>query len=262
MSTVAVTLCDAAYFGKASVTIKDLRTRGRWTGPIVLVAVDFTPDPGFLTQFNIQPISFPRIPLDRWLTIRKEIPYSITTDDGREFKKVTQWEKLHLFDPFFKQWERVIFFDAGLRIVDSLDNFLCLEWRGKFLAQDDTWNDRNKKYRCQLELVKQPDVFDEFVKTFGADILEKPFFLNCMWVHDTSIPITKEELLDTMNRFPIWHTNEMALMNAVIGFKYGLWTPFPLTIPSGKYLFEWCELNRQGTNWTQYCALKYCVTLK
>ena len=69
MSTVAVTLCDAAYFGKAITTINDLRTRGQWTGPIVLVAVDFTPDATVLKQFNVQTISFPRIPLDKWLTI-------------------------------------------------------------------------------------------------------------------------------------------------------------------------------------------------
>jgi hypothetical protein len=261
MSTAIVTLCDAGYFEKAKITIRDLRSRGSWSGPIVLITVDFMPDPVFLKETGVQTVTFPRIPLDHWLAVRRAIPFTIATDDGREFKKTVQWEKLHLFDPFFKQWDRVVYMDAGLRVVDSIEHFLSLEWRGKLLAQDDTWNDSGKRFRCQLETVKQPAAFEALVKDYGSEMLDKPFFLNCMWIHDTSLPVTKEELLETMNAYPIWHTNEMALMNLVFAFKYKVWTPFPLRTASGKYLFDWCELNRPSTHWSHYCALKYAVTL-
>jgi len=261
MSTVVVTLCDAPYFEKAKNTIHDLRGRGQWTGPIVLIAVDFTPDEEFIAKNSIQVKQFDRINVDYIIDIRRQFPFTEPSNDGREFKKVTQWEKLHCFDPFFKQWDRLIYFDAGLRILDSLEHFLNLEWQGRLLALDDGWNDPSKRFGRQLETIKQPDVLENFVKTYGSDVLDRSYFLNCVWIHDTSLPVTKEELIDVMNRFPIWRTNEMGVMNAVFTFKYNCWTPFPLTIPSGKYLFDWCELNRPGTHWTQYCALKYPVTL-
>jgi len=261
MSTAVITLCDAAYFEKAKTTLLDLRSRGRWSGPLVLIAVDFVPDPVFVKEQAIQVVSFPRISLEHLLAAYKQNPLSVATHDGREFKKTTQWEKIHVFDPFFKQWERVLYVDAGLRILDSLDPFLALDWKGKLLAQDDTWNDSTKQFRGQLEMINQPERLKAYTQAYGPEVLNQKFFLNCMWIHDTALPITKEELIEVMNKYPIWRTNEMGVMNTVFTFKYKVWSPFPLTTPSGKYLFDWCEHNRPGTHWSQYHALKYPVTL-
>jgi hypothetical protein len=151
--------------------------------------------------------------------------------------------------------------DAGLRILDSLDPFLALDWKGKLLAQDDTWNDSAKQFRGQLELVNQPECLAAYTHAYGSDVLNQKFFLNCMWIHDTALPVTKEELIGVMNAYPIWRTNEMGVMNTIFTFKYKVWSPFPLTTPGGKYLFDWCEHNRPGTHWSQYHALKYPVTL-
>jgi hypothetical protein len=44
--------------------------------------------------------------------------------------------------------------------------------------------------------------------------------------------------------------------------KYNLWKQFPHFVPGNKkYLFDWCELNNPETNWTDYCYLKYPVTI-
>jgi len=260
--TAVVTLCDAPYYEKAKATIRDIRTKGQWAGPIILIAVDFQPDPLFLKETDTQAKYFSRISIDRLLEAYRKNPLSTATHDEREFKKTTQWEKLHVFDPYFKQWERIMFVDAGLRILDSLDNFLCLEWKGKILAQDDTWNDQTKQFRGQLETVNQPRVLEEYTNIYGKHILDEKFFLNCMWIYDTSLPITKEELIETANKYPIWRTNEMGVMNTIFTFKYKVWEAFPLVATNGKFLFDWCEYNRPGTNWTQYCALKYPVTLR
>ena len=48
--------------------------------------------------------------------------------DNRHFGKLVQWDKLQVFDPWIRQWERVIYLDAGVRVLDSvvalLDAFL------------------------------------------------------------------------------------------------------------------------------------------
>lgn len=263
MSTVFVTLCDAAYFEKAKQTIQDIRGVGKWLGDIVLIPVGFLPSAEDCAQYNLRTHTFPRIPTSELIAHYKAHPLSTPTHDRREFTKVTQWEKLHLFDTFFQTWERVVYVDAGLRILDDVESFLCLDWKGKFLAPDDTWNDANKRFRCQLELVNSPSALQSLVSTYGEGILEETYFLNCMWIYDTALlsnPL-KPIMLEVMNRFPLWRTNEMGVMNIVLHFQHRVWTPFPLVANNGKYLFDWCERNRSSTHWSQYCALKYPVTL-
>ena len=67
----------------------------------------------------------------------------------------------------------------------------------------------------------------------------------------------KEEFINIMNEYPIFKSNEMGVMNIILHFKYNIWVPFPEKTTHGKFLFDWCELNRPGTTWNQYCFIKY-----
>jgi hypothetical protein len=44
---------DNAYFKKAKKTIVDLRSRGNWQGPIVLITIDFDLNANFKEFYNI-----------------------------------------------------------------------------------------------------------------------------------------------------------------------------------------------------------------
>jgi len=260
MSTVIVTLCDEPYLAKALQTIKDIRGVGQWTGDLVLITVGFTPSEE-LSKYSVDCVSFPGIPTEKVREFYREHPLTTPTCDGRETKKCTQWEKLHVFDPFFTQWERVLFIDAGLRLFDSVNVFLSLDWRGKFLAPDDTWNDETKRFRCQIEETHSPEIRASLVERYNP--LEEKFFLNCIFLFDTSLltDSSKEEMIQIMDTYPLWRTNEMGVMNIFFTFHLKVWTPFPTLAKNGKYLFDWCEYNRPSTQWYDYCALKYPVTL-
>lgn len=262
MSTAFVTLCDEAYLHKAIQTIKDIRGVGQWTGDLVLITVGFTLPEDIQKKYSITTTSFLPIQTDSLLAHFRANPFTEPTCDGREFKKCTQWEKLHVFDSFFCQWERIVFIDAGLRLLDGVDNFLSLEWRGHFLAPDDTWNDPSKTFRCQLEIPKNEEHLQVLDSNYG-NILDQKYFLNCIFLFDTSLltNTSKEEMVMIMNTFPIWRTNEMGVMNIFFTFYLKVWTPFPTFAKNGKYLFDWCEYNRPSTRWYQYCALKYPATL-
>jgi hypothetical protein len=262
MSTVVVTLCDEPYLNKAIRTINDVRTCGQWEGDIVFITVGFTLDEEIVKKYSVLPVLFPRISTDQIRDYYQSNPLSIPTCDGREYTKCTQWEKLHVFDTYFKQWERVVYLDAGLRIFDSLELFLSLEWKARFLAPDDTWNDDTKRFRCQLELTNSPHILENLVNTYG-NLLNEKYFLNCIFIFDTSLltNTSKEEMISIMNKYPLWRTNEMGVMNIFFTFHLNVWTCFPTLAKNGKYLFDWCEYNRSNTKWYEYCALKYPVTL-
>lgn len=271
VNTVVVLVSDQGYWHKAQRTIVDIRSVGRFWGDLYFIALDFNPPQTWCDFYKVNVVKFPKIPVDSLLEKIRANPFP--NSDLREFKKTNQWEKLHLFDPFWIQWDRVLFFDAGLRIVDSLDYFLELEWRGKFLCQDDVGaTGPDKRLGCQMELTNEP-VVQSLKEEFGEDCLDKRYFLNCCWIFDTDLLsykgkggcITKEELVEVMNKYPICRTNEMGVMNLVLHVKYGLWEPFPYKASNGKWLFDWCESNFYHINpsitWREFVAIKYPSTI-
>ena len=258
MSTVFVTLCDPPYLYRVVQTVKDLRGRGGWKGDIVLIAVDFEPDTSFLETYNVKTVSFPRFDLTAYLDRIKEKRFSCPTNDGRELTKTTQWEKLHAFEPYFSQWDRVVFIDAGLRVLNSIAPLLDLEWKERFLSPDDTYR-KSYRFSIALELENWPTDLESAIDEFSVD-LDGTYFLNCIWVYDTSLAIGVSEFLECL-KYPIWRHNEMGAMNAVLHFQHKLWSPFPIHAATGKYLFEWSESNNPGTKWEDYHLLKYPSTI-
>ena len=179
--------------------------------------------------------------------------------------KLTQWEKIHVFDEFFIKWKRVIYLDSGLRVLDNVKYLLELDYIGKFLCQGEYYTEEQilkNKFECQL-IKKDINLINSLTKEFGEYILDEKYFLNCLWIYDTDILeiVKKQELINIMNEFPLFRTNEMGTMNLIISMKYKLWKPLPILASNGKYLFDWCESNRPGTIWNNYCLIKYPVTI-
>lgn len=256
MTTAVVLVTDQGYLPKAERTLNDLRTRGEWHGHIVLIPVGFSPTDDLIARYNLQIAQFPRIPIEGFLQAVRERPFVIPTCDGREFTKTAQWEKLHAFDSWFwDRYERIIYIDAGSRIVNPIAPILALDWRGKFICPDDSPEGERKYFKNQLELVNRPDELGAFDQAYPC-ALESAYFLNCIWIYDTSLKFEKQWFVDLIAKYPIWKTNEMCVMNVVIAFDKKLWTPMPLYDDQSKrILFDWTE--RHGRASTDYIVLKY-----
>lgn len=259
MSTVFVTLCDTSYYTRALQTINELRLHGEWNGDIVLVAVDFIPEP----IPSVIPYNVSHIDTAELLAKHTACPIHVDAEnDRRHLYKLYQWDKLQVFRPFFRQWERVVFLDAGHRVFDKVQPLLDLDWRGKLIAPDDAdLHDNGKRFRAQMDFTSNPSVTDLLFSIYSKDILDQRYFLNCMFLYDTSLlDVTSfEELESEMNKYPIAHSNEMTIMNLVFTFKLGVWSPLPMKL-GDKFLFGWCEYNYPGTNWKDFHFIKYSVT--
>lgn len=258
--TTFVIVTDFNYFTKAKRTIIDLRTKGNWSKDIVLITIDFKSNTNFKDFYNITEISFPLI--DKTNLLLKIGENGFSNSDKREITKLNQWEKLHVFDDYFMKWERVIFLDAGLRVLDDVKYLLELNYKNKILAPKDGKYDNYNLFKCQLSY-DNSDTIEKVKNDFGENIFNETYFLNCIWIYDTNILklCDKKQMIEAMNIYTLCRTNEMGVMNLLLRFKYNLWEPFPLTISSGKFLFDWCELNNPNTNWRDYCYVKYPVTI-
>ena len=69
------------------------------------------------------------------------------------------------------------------------------------------------------------------------------------------------KMIEAMNKYPFCKTNEMGVMNIMFHFKYNLWERLPIKSSNDKILFDWCELNNLKTKWSDYCYIKYPVSI-
>jgi len=262
--TVFVLVTDYNYLFKTFVTINDLQTIGGWIGDLVVITINFDLDDHYKKEKNIIEVKFPVI--DKSCLLNEIGPNGFRNSDKREIHKLNQWEKLHVFDDYFLNWDRVVFLDAGLRILDDVKYILELNYKNRILAPIDgkqLIDEPDAIFKYQLDH-DNSDKINIVKNDFGENIFEQRHMLNCMWIYDTSILkiCNKEQLVNAMNKYTLCRTNEMGIMNLMFHFKYKLWEKFPAYASNGKYLFEWCESNNNFyTTWQNYCFLKYPITI-
>jgi hypothetical protein len=259
--TVFALIADQKYFNKAKRTIIDLRSKGNWKGCIVLITLDFDLNENFKTFYNITEAKFPTI--DKSELLRKIGSAGFTNNpDKRELNKLNQWEKLHIFDDYFLKWCRVIFLDAGLRVLDDVKYLLELEYKDRILAPKDGKLYEDQEFDCQISY-DNLELIQTFKTEFGEEIVKSNYMLNCIWIYDTNILklCDKHQLIEAMNKYTFCKNNEMVIMNIMFHFKYHLWERFPIMASNGKILFDWSELNNPNTTWNDYCFIKYPATI-
>jgi hypothetical protein len=224
----------------------------------VLVCIDFDLPNDVATEYCVTQKRFS--PIDKTELLRK-IGSGFPNSDGRELTKINQWEKLQVFDDYFRSWNIVVYLDAGMRVLDDVKYLLELDCKNKFLCHKDEPPSDRTFFRNQLSL-HNLELVRQFIDEFGDVLDSHDNFLNTMWMYDTAILDTtsKEELIDVMQRYPMFKCNEMTAMNCIINYKHGLWVPFPQRASNGKLLCSWSELDHQGTNWTDHVFIKYAVT--
>ena len=260
--TVFVIVTDNIFFYKAKRTIIDLRSKGNWHNDIIVITVDFKLNNNFKDFYDITEVQFDKIDKTSLLASIGQDGF-IDTTDKREINKLNQWEKLHVFDDYFKSSQRVVYLDAGLRVLDDVKYLLNLDYKGKILAPTDGKINEPNIFKCQLSYDK-PELINNLITEYGDYILDSSYMLNCMWIYDTDILnlCDKKQLVEAMNKYTFCKTNEMGIMNLLFHFKYKLWDQLPVKAANDKILFDWCELNQKyTTTWRDYCFIKYSVSI-
>lgn len=263
-NTAFVTLTDRGYFHKARQTIRDLRTYGQWNGTIVLLVVDFMPTLEETAGFGMNCMIIPVEHLDHkalweiWKThpIRHQF-------DNSQYKKFYQWDKFYVFHPMFKTWKRIIFLDAGSRVCRPVAPLLELNYKGAFIAPDDSDPyDNGNRLVVQFDLDTNPSATQHLLDTFGEACLREHYCLDCMFIFDTDLiegMSTFETLKRWMIEFPISCRNDMGIINLYVHIHKQVWTPLPQILPDGSgYYFGWNESNyHERPSASKFIVMKY-----
>ena len=219
-----------------------------------MIAVDFEPQPAY--DCNVLAVAH----IDTSAILKAYAKHPIHSGDDRHIKKLYQWDKFFVFSDYFRKWKRVVFLDAGMRVLDTVQPLLDIPYEGKFLAPDDSDPyDNGRRFHIQFDFNADPDTTVRLFTDYPADVFHKKYFLNCIFVYDTSIldVVTMDDLFHAMNDYPIAKCNEMTIMNLIVAMKHKLWVPFPQTVGT-KYLFGWNEGNYNGhVEWSMFHFIKY-----
>ena len=259
--TVFVTLCDQPYFEKALLTIRELRTAGKWYGDTVLITVDFDAPETFLEEFSVQQYRVQHI--DTSLLVKSYEKYPLASDDNRHLGKLTQWDKFYVLSEYFRKWDRVLFMDAGMRIYNSIHILFTLPWRGKFVAPSggDPYSEENR-LATQIRDKENPEAAAVLYADYPPNLFsETQDFLNGIFMYDTALldQVSMANLVVAMNKYPLCGNNEMTIMNLFFNIKFKVWERMPQQI-NDQYIFNWSDYNfNRGENLkpNDFVCLKY-----
>lgn len=224
-STCVVLVSDYAYLAKATKTIVSLRMEGQYGGPICLIIGNDLHNHEILKQplfdrLGILFVHFPNLPLpEETLSIMEKLDRP-----AHWFQKRFQFHKFHVFHPFFKQWKRIFYLDAGLTIFKPIQPILDC-WRpNKLLAHSDGFP--TFQWRLRNQFVSLSPYIEQLSQRFDLDV---NYPQTTILLFDSAIleDRTLSDLYSLLLEFPIPTTNDQAIIALYFTNVKRVWQQIP-----------------------------------
>jgi hypothetical protein len=246
-----VLMCNRPYLEKAKYTISQLRNIGKYNDDIVLLIGEDLKDE-IIHIDNVIIKYFPEFDRTSIIEILRKKPIS----DGRELSKVFQWQKIHIFDVYFKQWKRCMYIDAGMNIFNNIQKMLDLDCTNKLLAHSDAYPTYEWRLKVQFDSIQFPELYEELYRTYDLEI---DYFQSGILYYDTNIieDNTKDELIKLSKKYIISKTNEQGIMNIYFNCIKKIWQQIKIKDEEIHYYDYW---ERYNLRYSDYIMLKYPKT--
>lgn len=212
MDTVcAVFVCNKAYFRKLIRTLSQLVTSGNYKGDICLViGNDLLNDPllehPVLKDNSVIIKHFP----DQVFS-QEILDIQLKMDRKKEWNgKMFQFHKFYLFHTYFKQWDYIVYIDAGMWIFSDIMPIINQKTKGKLLAHSDAYPD----YVWKLDHQFDKTMTKEFASLSAKYDLSGDYFQTSLMIYDTSIitNLTMTDIIKLFIYYPICITNDQGII--------------------------------------------------
>jgi hypothetical protein len=259
MTTCIVFVCDEHYLERFSYTYHLLRTKGEYHGDVCLVVSDtFYGHPKLITlqhvekqrqthspgELFIQPFPFPSFPPSFYQSqtaLNRPKHWNL---------KLFQFHKLHLFQPFFKRWEYILYLDCGITIFLPIQPMLDSKTPNTMLAHSNAYP--YYRYTLGHEFDKQTSLYDVLSSKY---FLEMDYPQTTILLYDTEIirgESTYRELYDLCVRYPISMTNDQG----IIALYFTVVRPCRKQMPIGNTEYCFYDYLRRMNETRPYIMLK------
>lgn len=227
-------------------TIEELRTVGQYKDDIVLMYGDdmieifesapVTDFKNQLTKFDVGLKYFPTIDRTKFTDMFKIKPF--VEGDKREITKTFQFHKFHLFNEYFKKWDKIFYIDVGMYIFKPIDKMLNIDCKNKLLAHSDAYPYYKTKLNSQFESKAYPEIYQKLKSNYKLNI---DFFQSGILMFDTNIikSNTFDELIKLSEEYFISKTNEQGILNLYFNSKLKIWTQIQIKDDETYYYDMW-----------------------
>jgi hypothetical protein len=250
--TCIALVSNRAYLRKALLTIWEVRLFGKYRGDVVLVVGDDLKDLVKVigkSRLRIIPVYFPDIDRSQENRVLDELPGATYAQRSKSF----QFHKFFCFSTFFKQWEKVLYLDAYMKIFAPLTPVLKIDCANSIVAHSDGHPTYEWTLADQFNFSDFPDLLALLSTIVNLSV---DYFQTGMMYYDTSIIDEKTlgELIDLSQKFPNSRTNEQGILN-IWAQRKSIWTKLPVERHGRRFLYDYCE--RKEFDCEDYIMLKY-----
>jgi hypothetical protein len=241
-----VLVCNKKYFPKFVDTVQGLTTKGKYHGDICLVIGNDLVNDELLNHEVIRKnhvivkhfpdLEFP----ESFLNEVRQLP---------RYGKLFQYHKLYLFNPYFKQWDTVLYIDSGMKIFADIRTIMNTKQPNTLLAHSDAYPTYSWKLSDQFNKENRA-YYDRLHQNFRLDI---DYFQTTMMLYDPQIieENTFEDLYRLALEYPISITNEQGIMALYFTNVKPLWKQIPVRNKK-TCLYDYLKRNKQD----KYVMLK------
>ena len=242
------------YLRRCFSTVWQLRFWGRYRGEVVVIVGDDlaqSQDHLCASLLKLTIVHFPDFPAEQHLA-------RLAGADGlggMEIKKNFQYHKFHLFSPYFSKYDKVLYVDAGMRIMHPVSKIFEIDCKNKIVAHSDSYPDYKSTLEDQFNFVDFPHTREEIRRRSEA---ASDYFQTTMMLFDPVVGGTDVigQLQSLRQSFPNSKTNDQGLIN-LWALQNELWRPLPTTplLPSDILPYDFHERGDRGPG--NYVMLKY-----
>ena len=242
---------SALKFVNASVVLlRDVRSKGNYSGDIVLLCDDCSYSSRLaktiLSSTELERISFENV--SRLIDISP--PNRVCSDNKilnqKQYKKRTaQWKayyaKIAIFSPYFKRWDRVLYFDSMMEIaLPRLNHFFTkIDSTGSLMANIDGFP--SMKWTLKTQFIEECDkkLFEKLSSTL--DMTERCYFQSTVMLYDTSIMDEKtyETIIQMYQKWGPIADGDQAIFNIYFNNFSKLFKPLPYILDDGSIPYEY-----------------------
>lgn len=238
---------DYKYVDKCMITLREIRGTGGWRGDIVVLA---HPELKYHNLF-VELCAELQVVALYWpfINIVEIIPKVMSLN------KIFQYQKLHIFNTYFKAWKKVLYIDAGTRVFHDINFYFGMSRPNVILAHTYSYPEYKTTIENSFSKTHLPEVYAELEKNYNVNCSG---YLSSIFLFETEGIIkdnTVEDLRQLALKYPISHQNDEGIFN--LYFK-DVFSQLPI-YRDGIFVYDYLE--RFGCKYDKYVMLKMPLTL-
>jgi hypothetical protein len=257
-SICVVFLTDEKYFDKFLFTCHQLINRGKYGGGSepatshtardICVIVDKKLHDAdiynhpFILENKILVKYFPAIEFSAEFHEMARIRGDYNKDKCR-YDKLIQYQKIFVFDSFFKKWNYVLYMDGEMNINYPIQPILDILCPDCFYAHSDSYH--TYEWNLERQFITENQAHDKYLaklkKNFDPNI---DYFQTTIFMFDTRRfikPNVVSDLISLAEEFPNCWTNEQGIMSVYFS---KVWKQIPFCVPGQPYIRLYDYMNR------------------